>query len=344
MIRHRSRSHRLLRYCLFALLMPALCAAARAASDCPSPEACLARALQRQWQAYYGYIDGAWSAYREDRAMYEQARKLNDAALIAETQERLAASERVFRHARAMAEAVANPGFGAYLEGNLQRRQSRLDGARARAEREKRLLDGYLRQSGPARQAALKDMVGYAEEADRLEGVLVKDSVRTAAGGLLEYAMTLKLGAYGETGRQLAEQVVLAANSAVSGLDVQHEAGHGQTMKASLEATAAVGTVVTAFSRMAKAPALEVVGGAEIYAGLLGMTLDSVLMLQNAVHIEEARGRYQEAGLHEQRFGERVHKAEVEIRRLTRMRDQAQNQIDQRGRIAALLERMKEEQ
>jgi hypothetical protein len=95
---------------------------------------------------------------------------------------------------------------------------------------------------------------------------------------------------------------------------------------------------------MAKSSGLEAVGGAEVYAGLLGMTLDSVLMLQNAVDIEEARGRYQELGLYEQRFAQRVHKAQVEVRRLTRMRDQAQSQLDQRRRIAALLDRTEEAQ
>jgi hypothetical protein len=339
-----SRYHALLGRCLAALLLAALCTGARAASDCPSPEACLARALQRQWQAYYGYIDGAWRAYREDREMHEQALKINDATLIALTEERLANSERVWRHAHAMAEAVTDPGFGAYLQANLERRQARLDRARARAQREQRLLEGYLSTSGAARESALKDMVGYAEEADRLERELAKDSLRTAASGLLEYAKTLKLGAYGETARQLAEQVVLAANSAVSGLDVQQAAGRGDTRKASLEAVAAAGTAVTAFSRMAKSSGLEAVGGAEVYAGLLGLTLDSVLMLQNAVDIEEARGRYQELGLYEKRFTERVHKAQVEVRRLTRTRDQAQSQLDQRRRIAALLERTEAEQ
>lgn len=338
------RNRRLLRYCLYGLLIAMLSATARAASDCPSPEACLARALHRQWQAYYGYIDGAWRAYRENRAMLEQARKLGDAALIADAEQELAASQRVFGHARAMAEAVADPAFGAYLERNLQRRQSRLDAAHARAEREQRLLDGYQRMSGPAREAALRDMVGYAEEADRLEAVLRKDAFRTATSGVLEGAMAVKWGPYAETGRQLLEQIALAGNSAVSAVDMQHEAAHGKTLNASLEVAGAVGTAVAAVSRMARAPALETVGGAEIYAGLLGMTLDSVLMLQNAVSIEEARGRHQELGLYEQRFGERVHKAQVEMRRLTRMRDDAQNQIDQRSRIAALAERMKQEQ
>ena len=101
---------------LLAVMLAALGDAAQAASNCPSPEACLAKALEQQWDAYQSYIEGAWAAYREDRAFYKQARKLGDAELIDVTQKRLSASEPVWRYARAMAEAIAAPGMSAYLD------------------------------------------------------------------------------------------------------------------------------------------------------------------------------------------------------------------------------------
>jgi hypothetical protein len=333
---------------LVALMMAALGAATQAASNCPSPEACLAKALEKQWDAYQSYIEGAWAAYREDRAFYEQARKLGDAELIDMTQKRLSASEPVWRYARAMAEAIAAPGMSSYLESSVRRAQSQVDLAQQRMAREQRFLDGYLHTSGPAREAAQRDMQGYAKEQDDILYVAAIDTVKTVASYALESALAMartgQLGPYGETARQLGEQAMLAGNSVQSGLEVAHARNHGDTLKACLEAAGAAGTLITAGARIAQAHALEAtLGGAEVYAGLLSITLDTVLLLQNAVLMEEARQRSQELGLHEQRFGERVHKAEVEVARLTRLRDHAQQQVDQGRRIAALLESTKEQ-
>ena len=333
--------------CLLAIALIALCGAARAATDCPSPEACLARALEKQWAAYDSYIEGAWNAYREDRAMDEQARKLGRADLIALTQERLSHSERVYKHARAMAEAIADPGLGSYLASDLRRTQSHLQDAQTRLEREQHFLDGYLRMSGPARDTAMRDMAGYAKEADRLIIVQAMDVAKTASYWASEKALALaeagKLGPYAETGRQLGEQTLLAGHLAHAGIEGEHAKREGDLLKASLEAAGSAGTIVTGFARMARAHALKTIGGAEIYAGLLGVTLDTCLLLQNAVLMEDARQRSQELGLHEQRFGERVLKAQVEAQRMTKLRDHAQEQVDRRQRISALLERMKAE-
>jgi hypothetical protein len=332
---------------LLAVALMVLCGAARAATDCPSPEACLARALSQQWAAYDSYIAGAWNAYREDRALNEQARKLGRADLIAATQERLSYSERVYKHARAMAEAIADPALGSYMASALRRTQSQLQDAQTRLDREQHLLDGYLRTSGPARDTAMRDMVGYAKEADRLIVVQAIDTAKTASYWASEKALALaeagKLGPYAETGRQLGEQAMLAAHVSLAGIEGAHAEREGDLLKASLEAAGSAGTMVTGVARMAKAHALKTIGGAEFYAGLLAVTLDTCLMVQNAVLVEEARQRSQELGLHEQRFNERVVKAQVEVRRMTKLRDHAQEQIDQRQRIGALLERMQAE-
>ena len=330
--------------CLLAIAFIALCGAARAATECPSPEACLARALDKQWSAYEGYIEGAWDAYREDRALNEQARKLGRADLIALTQERIAYSERTYQHARAMAEAIADPALGSYLSSDLRRAQSQLQDAQMRLEREKHFVDGYLRTSGPARDAAMRDMAGYAKEADRLVFMQAIDLAMMASSLASEQALALaeagKLGPYTETGRQLSEQTLLAAHLVHAGIEGEHAKREGDLLKASLAAAGSAGTMVTGFARMAQAHALKTIGGAEVYAGLLALTLDTCLLVQNAVLVEDARQRSQELGLHEQRFNERVVKAQVEVRRMTKLRDHAQDQIGRRQRIGALLERM----
>ena len=319
-----------------------------AASNCPSPEACLAKALEQQWGAYQSYIEGAWESYSADRKFYDQARQLGDPELIKLTQERLGASEPAWHYARAMAEAIAAPGLGKYLESDVRRVQSRIDLARQRAATEQRLLDGYVRTSGPARDAAQRDMEGYAKEQGKILNVAAIDAAKTAASTaqelLLYWDKAGKLNAYGQTGRQLFEHVSLATSSALSGMEIEHAADHGETIKAGLEAAGATGTLVLTGARIAKAHALETtIGAGEVYAGLLSLSLDTCLLLQNMVLKEEARQRDQELGLHEQRFAERVHKAQVEVARLTRMRDHAQAQIDQRQRIAAFLARTKEQ-
>jgi hypothetical protein len=331
-----------------ALMMVALGVDVYAASNCPSPEACLAKALEQQWGAYQSYIEGAWESYSADRKFYDEARQLGDAELIKLTQERLSASEPAWRYARAMAEAIAAPSLGQYLDSNVRRVQSQIDLAQQRAATEQRLLDGYLRTSGPAREAAQRDMEGYEKEQGKILNVAALDAAKTAASTAQDVLLAMdqagKLNAYGQAGRQLTEHVILAANSALSGMEIEHAADHGETLRAGLEASGAAGTLVLTGARIAKAHALETtLGAGEVYAGLLSLSLDTCLLLQNMVLKEEARQRSQELGLHEQRFAERVHKAQVEVARLTRVRDHAQAQIDQRQRIAAFVARTREQ-
>ncbi len=333
---------------VLALSLAACAGLASGASDCPSPEACLARALRDQWAAYYGYIESAWTAYRDDRALYAQAAALGDPQIVALAQERLAASERVWKHAQALGEAVADPTFGAYLDARVRRADAALDAARARKQTQQRMLDAYQRSSGRAREAALRDIMDYADEADRMVHVQALDSVMTAVSGMNEYALSLaesgKLGRLGEGARKASETIVVAGHTVESGLEAREAVHHDDLKRAALEAGGAVGKLVLTAARIVKAGELATVGGAEVYAGLLGVTLDATLLVQNLALIEEARQRTLEADLAAQRFSARVLKADIEARRIERLRDAAQAQVAQRARITGLLERIRREE